>query len=90
VVVNPKVRARAVGVVVGCKARVTYKENSVIAVVADVSGPGDIGELSIAAAHVLGIPESPHTGSVSNGVQFELWTGTKVTIDGTTYELQPA
>src|SRR5450830_241222 len=49
VVVNPKVRAKAVGVVIGCKARVTYKENSIIAVVADVSGPGDIGELSIAA-----------------------------------------
>jgi len=46
--------------------------------------------LSIAAAHALEIPESPRTGGVSDGVQFELWPGTEVTIDGITYELQPA
>jgi len=90
VVVNPKVRSKAVGVVIGCKARVTYKEKSVIAVVADVSGPSDIGELSIAAATLLGIPESPRTGGVSGEVLFELWPGTEVTIDDITYELQPA
>ncbi|CAB3901086.1 hypothetical protein LMG26684_04607 [Achromobacter mucicolens] len=90
VVVNPKVRIKAAGVVIGCKARVTYKDRSVMAVVADVSGSNDIGELSIAAARALELPESPRAGGISAGVQFELWPGTEVTIDGETYKLQPA
>jgi hypothetical protein len=90
VVVNPKVRSKAAGVVMGCKAQITYKEKTVVAVVADVSGPRDIGEISIAAAIALGIPESPRIGGASEGVRFEIWPGTKVSIDGITYELQPA
>jgi len=90
VVVNPHVRMRATGVVIGCKARVTYKGKTVDAVVADVSGGADIGELSIAAAEALGIPPSPRSGGVNSGVTFELWPGQAAVVNDETYELQPA
>jgi hypothetical protein len=90
VVVNPIVRRKAVGVVIGCLARVTFAGNSVDAVVADVSGAGSIGELSINAAQLLGIPDSPRTGGVAHGVMFEMWPGTAASIPGEDYELQPA
>lgn len=89
-VVNPIVRRNALGIVIGCRARITYRGNSIDAVVADVSGSGDIGELSIAAATALGIPPSPRTGGVSSGVTFEFWPGQAAEISGETYKLQPA
>ena len=88
VVVNPIVRRRARGVVIGCKARITYRGQSIDAVVADISGPADIGELSIAAADQLGIPSSPRHGGVGRGVSFELWPGQPAEVNGETYELQ--
>jgi hypothetical protein len=78
------------GVVIGCKAVLTYQGNSVTAVVADVSGPNDIGEMSVAAAEALGIPSSPRTGGVNDGVQFEFWPGTRAVVNGETYVLQRA
>ena len=90
VVVNPHVRRNAKGVVIGRKAVISYQGNSVDAVVADVSGPNEIGEISIAAASALGIPSSPRRGGVDNGVQFELWPGTPAVVNGEAYLLQPA
>jgi Fungal chitosanase of glycosyl hydrolase group 75 len=89
-VVNPIVRAKAKGVVIGCKARVTYKGKTIDAVVADVSGGKDIGEMSIAAAEMLGIPSSPRHGGVDSGVEFEFWPGQAATVNGELYELQRA
>ncbi|MFG1187475.1 MULTISPECIES: glycoside hydrolase family 75 protein [Xanthobacter] len=90
VVVNPLVRQRAVGIVMGCRALVTYKGKSVAAVVADVSGAARIGELSIAAAKALGIPSSPRKGGTDTGVTYEMWPGSAAIIDGAIYELQRA
>src|SRR5438105_10548102 len=95
VVVNPHVRMKAKGVVIGCKARVTYKSGKkkakkIDAVVADVSGGADIGELSIAAAEQLGIPSSPRHGGVNSGVTFEFWPDQPARVDGEVYELKPA
>jgi hypothetical protein len=97
VVVNPRVRAKAKGVVIGCKARVTYKrkkkkrkKRKIDAVVADVSGGNDIGEMSIAAAKMLGIPDSPRHGGVDSGVSFEFWPGKAAVVNGEAYELQLA
>ena len=55
VVVNPIVRRHAVGIVLGCRARLSFNGNTIDAVVADVSGAGDIGELSIGAGQLLGM-----------------------------------
>ena len=90
VVVNPIVRKKAVGIVIGCRARVTYGNRSIDAVVADVSGASSIGELSIQSAGQLGIPDSPRTGGVGQGVLFEFWPGSAALLDGEIYELQRA
>jgi hypothetical protein len=90
VVVNPIVRRKAVGVVIGCRARVTHGPKSIDAVVADVSGADDIGELSIRAAQLLGIPDSPRNGGAAGGVTFEIWPGSPASLHGEDYELQPA
>lgn len=91
VVVNPLVRRHAVGVVIGCRALITYQQKSVVAVVADVSGATRIGELSIAAAKALGFRRSsPRNGGVESGVRFEMWPGSAAIINGEIYELQPA
>ena len=90
VVVNPQVRMRAVGIVIGCRARVTYRGTAIEAVVADVSGPADIGEISIRLAELLGIPSSPLNGGAAGGVLYEVWPGAAATIDGELYELQRA
>src|SRR5260370_2260785 len=90
VVVNPQVRMNAKGIVIGCKAVVTYNGQSVDAVAADVSGGGPIGEISIAAAKALGIPSSPRTEGVNSGVQYSLWPDTPAVVNGETYLLQRA
>jgi len=86
-VVNPLVRKHAVGVVIGCRARISFNNNAIDAVVADVSGTNDIGELSIAAARQLGIPDSPRHGGAAAGVLFEFWPGSAALIGGEIYEL---
>lgn len=90
VVVNPHVRLNSCGVVIGCKAKVSYQGRFMDAVVADVSGAGDIGEGSIALAKALGIDDNALTGGVPHGVFFELFPGTAADINGVTYELQRA
>jgi hypothetical protein len=90
VVVNPHVRTNAKGIVIGCKAVLSYNGNSVDAVAADVSGGGQIGEISIAAAKALGIPSSPRTGGVDSGVDYSLWPGTPGVVNGETYLLERA
>jgi Fungal chitosanase of glycosyl hydrolase group 75 len=89
-VVNPFVRRNSVGIVMGCRAVITYNGKSVEAVVADVSGGNDIGEISIAAAEALGIDSSPRTGGVPSGVSFQLFPGTAAVVNGVTYLLQRA
>jgi hypothetical protein len=91
IVVNPIVRRKAVGIVIGCRARVTYKGTIIDAVVADVSGAKNIGELSIASAVALKFKDSsPRAGGVSSGVAFEFWPGQAANLLGEIYELQSA
>lgn len=90
IVVNPFVRMRAKGIVMGCRARVTWNRNSIACVVADVSGPDDIGELSVRAAEMLGINPSPRHGGVESGVSFEFWPGTPANLNGVQYNLTAA
>lgn len=87
IVVPPLIVQQTVGVVRGCKARVTYKDKSVDCVVADRGPARKIGELSIAAARAIGLPSSPrHGGTEKAEVFYELYPG--VAAPG--YILQPA
>ena len=76
IVVPQLIVQQTVGVIRGCKARVTWKDKSVDCVVADKGPPNKIGELSIAAARAVGIPESPRNGGLGKAeVFYELWPG---------------
>lgn len=88
IVVSPLIRNAAKGVVLGCKAKVTFNGKSVDAVVADIGPRKKIGELSIAAAKAVGIPSSPRTGGIeSKNVHYEFWPDTPATVNGVTYNL---
>jgi len=64
------------GVVRGCRARVTFRDQSVECVVADRGPRNKIGELSIAAARSVGLRSSPRTGGITMPeVFYELWPG---------------
>jgi hypothetical protein len=87
IVVPPLIVQKTVGVVRGCTARVSLGRRSVDCVVADLGPSRKTGELSIAAARALGIPESPrHGGREQRDVLYELWPGEAVP----GYELQPS
>lgn len=87
IVVPPLVIQRTKGVVRGCLARVTWQGKSVDCVVADRGPSNRVGELSVAAAMMLGIPASPrHGGLTKPQVLYELWPG----IPAPGYVLQPA
>ena len=90
VVVNPHVQRNAAGVVLGCLSRVSYGANSIEAVVADVGPSGRIGEISVAAARELGIPDSAISGGVGSGVSYTLYPGKAAVLNGVTYPLQRA
>lgn len=76
IVVPPLIIQKTVGIVRGCKARVTWKGKSVECVVADKGPSNKIGELSIAAARAIGLPSSPKSGGTEKQeVLYELWPG---------------
>lgn len=78
IVVPPLIVQKTRGIVRGCRARVTHTKTgrSVECVVADKGPRNKIGELSIAAARAIGLPESPrHGGTVLPIVFYQLWPG---------------
>lgn len=88
IVVSPLIRNAAKGVVLGCKARVTYKGKSVDAVVADIGPRKKIGELSIAAAKAVGIPSSARSGGEERQiVEYEFFPDVPAVVNGVTYNL---
>jgi hypothetical protein len=76
IVVPSLIIQKTVGIVRGCKARVTWKNKFVECVVADRGPSNKIGELSIAAARAVGLPFSPRNGGTDKReVLYELWPG---------------
>ncbi len=87
IVVPSLIVQKTAGVVCGCKARVTYHGVSVDCVVADRGPSSKIGELSIAAARVIGMNPSPRNGGTEKPeVLYELWPG----VAAVGFVLQPA
>lgn len=86
IVVPPAIINGVAGVILGCKARVSYQGLTTDAVVGDIGPHKKLGEISIATAKALNIPSSPLDGGVDSGVNYVLWPG--VAADG--YELQPS
>ena len=75
VVVPPQVRKQAKGVVLGCRATITFQGKSIEAVVADIGPRNKIGEASMAAARALGIKDNPRTGGRGSGVTYRIYPG---------------
>lgn len=89
VVISPLIRQKARGIVLGCKAVVTWDGYSTEAVVADIGPRNRIGEISIECARRLHIPSSPRTGGMEDRtVKYELWPDVPALISGSTYELK--
>lgn len=87
IVVPPLIIQHTMGIVRGCKARVTFNSKSADCVVADRGPSNKIGELSIAAARAIGLPSSPRNGGTERQeVLYELWPG----IAAPGFELQRA
>lgn len=90
IVVPPVVIKAVLPVVLGCRARVTYRGKSCEAVVGDVGPTRKTGEISRALALKLSINPSPISGGVDDPVVlYELWPGKAALVDGRQYKLQP-
>lgn len=89
-IVLPPVCIKAVkGIVLGCKAQVTYKARTREAVVFDVGPNFKLGEGSPCLAERLGInPDPTHGGVDSQSVLYRFWPGVPAEIDGVKYSLQ--
>jgi hypothetical protein len=86
IVVPPAIIEGVQGIVLGCRAVVSYNGATTEAVVGDVGPRSKLGEISIATAKALGIPWSPISGGVDSGVSYTLWPG----IPAPGYNLQAA
>ena len=93
IVVPPAIVRGVKGVVLGCQAHVTNKDNGLEtdAVVGDVGPRHKLGEISISTAEALGIDSSPTHGGIDDHVIFyELTPGKAAIVDGKEYTLQPS
>lgn len=91
IVVPPAIIHAVPGVVLGCEATVSYKGKSIAAVVADVGPRDKLGELSVRAAELLGIPSNANTGGISTpSVSYTLTPGRAAVVDGVRYTLKPS
>jgi len=93
IVVQSDVRNKTTGIVMGCRARVTNLENgrTVECGVFDIGPKDKLGEISIAAAFVLGINGDPKSGGIDEPIlKYELWPDQPARIQGVEYNLIPA
>lgn len=94
IVLPPSLIKGVAPVVLGCKARVLYRETGLIAygIVGDVGPRTKVGELSVQMARRIGMPSNPNTGGTDDFrlCLYEWWPGQTVSIDGITYPLQPS
>lgn len=92
VVVPPAIRDAVPGIVLGCRALVSYNHGKPVeAVVADIGPRRKLGEGSSELARRLGINPSPTKGGVDEHVvEYQIWPGVPAEVDGITYDLQPA
>lgn len=92
IVVSPKIILAVPGLVLGCRARITWRGRSIEAVVFDVGPRSKCGEISIGAAKAfrdLGMSASARSGGIEeNEVGYELWPGVPAVVNGITYPLQ--
>ena len=88
---------RVAGIVMGCRAVVTNTKSgeSVEAVVAEVAPADKLGEISLACAKAIGVPDGEgrtypaNSGGVEDPiVHYQLFPGVPAVVEGITYPLQ--
>jgi len=94
-IVVPKSIINAVkGIVLGCKARMTYirTKMTVECIVGDIGPSAKIGECSPRAAQAVMMNPNPVHGGEDdyNMVLYEIFPGVETTIEGIKYPLQPS
>jgi len=90
VVVPPAIRDGVRGIVIGCKATVSYGVKSTDAVVGDIGRHRKLGEISCACASAIGLNPSPVDGGTdAHVIQYVLWPGVAAVVNGKQYVLQP-
>lgn len=91
IVVPSGIRKKAKGVVLGCRAQVTYKGKIIPCGVLDIGPARKVGEVSIALAREMGIDYNPRNGGIDTfNVKYEFWPGEPFGFAGRTYDLIPA
>lgn len=91
IVVPPQILRGVAPTVLGSQAWVTFRGNTVPAVVGDIGPHGRLGELSVALARALGINPDPNTGGVDvPSVLYVIQPGCPAAANGIQYQLQPA
>ena len=90
IVLPPEIIRAVKGIVLGCKAEVTYKGRSRAAVVFDTGPHNKLGEASYCLATRLGIPArmNGNGGVDEQAVTYKFWPGIPALVDGITYGLQ--
>lgn len=92
IVVPPLIIKAVVPIVMGCQARLTYRETGIRTdcVVGDVGPRQKVGEASVCACKTVGIPHNPNTGGESSFFMclYELWPGHPALVNGVQYHLQ--
>lgn len=71
----PEIFRLGFGAAMGDLCMLEYAGRRVAAIVADRGPSGHLGEVSIAAAQALGIPDDPRSGGVPDDVTYYLWCG---------------
>jgi hypothetical protein len=93
IVVPPSIARLVKPIVLGCKARLTYRRTglSCLCIVHDLGPTFKLGECTPEAAKRVGIPPSPVNGGEDSydEVIYEIWPGETVVIDNVAYPLQP-
>lgn len=93
IVVPPQIIRGVKGVVLGSQAFVKNLKTGLShsATVGDEGPPNKIGELSIALADALGIPDSPTRGGDDvHEIEYNVWPGKPAVVNGKQYSLQPS
>ena len=93
IVVPPMIIHGVAGIVMGCRAVVTYKGRSTEAVVADGGPKNHLGEISLACAKAIGVPigggaHPANGGGADSGVDYQLFPGVAAKVNEVTYPLQ--
>jgi len=91
IVVPPAIISGVDPIVLGSQAHVTFRGNTVDAVVGDIGPHRKLGEISVACASALGIPSSPVSGGVDEHVvEYVIEPGVAAVVNGVNYQLQPS